>query len=522
MLCQKCRAPLKLHATLQNLNPASFNLLADSTPPPQGPTPLSRLPYPSDQKKNYDDAVRDTKGTVRSRHGSEQHGSGPPSPASSRGVDKAAMSFINVTDSQIVPQAVAQKAALQTPPRRKSILPGRKEPAANTASTTHQEASLSQRMETSNRLFEILSSRTDIDHPICTECTDLLITGMEKRLANATKERDSYLDFLKNARAEMPTDDEAKETQRELLQVKGQEAAALKELEELESEKATMEEELAALALESKQLEAEEEAFWRDRNAVVDSIRHLEEEKESLELRYAHDERLLADLSRVNVYNDAFNISHAGPRGVFATINNLRMGRTQDIKVEWAEINAAWGMTCLLLATVADKLNYSFQGYCLNPLGSTSSIDEIKSVTPKSSITGSATSSTSTGSQAQKTSTTNYPLFYASELPIDLPFMHKRFSEGIVHFAQCVSQLGRHVSKVTREWQGGSLSIPCVIEGDKIRDSRGGKWCSIKLVSWDEWTRACKYLLTDCKMLLAVMVFAERREAEARKGTVSG
>ncbi|KAL9081715.1 MAG: hypothetical protein Q9159_007092 [Coniocarpon cinnabarinum] len=427
------------------------------------------------------------------------------------------MSFINVTDSQIVPPHVAQKAASQ--PRKKSSWSRRNSSNPDTTPPQH-EASLSRRMETSNRLFEVLSSRTDIDHPICGECTDNLTSGMEKRLNAATKDRDVYLDFLKKARADAPSEEEMKEAQRELAKLKQQEADAFTELESLEAEQRAMEAELAALATESKELEKEEEAFWRERNAVDDSLRRLQDEKESLELRHAHDERLLQELSRVNVYNDAFNISHAGPKGVFATINGLRMGRTTDIKVDWAEINAAWGLTCLLLSTIAEKLNFTFQGYRLNPLGSNSSIDEQKPATLSRSSTV-TTSTASTGSSASNppkpTTTATYPLYYASDLPIDLPFMHRHFSEGMVHFLACLSQLGTHVAKITRDWDQGGLSLPCKIEGDKLLDPKGGKGYSVKLVNYNEWTRACKFVLTDVKTLLAVMVFAERREAAKRE-----
>ena len=49
-------------------------------------------------------------------------------------------------------------------------------------------------LETTNRMFEILSARSDIDHPICAECTELLIEGLQKRLGVATRERDAYVD----------------------------------------------------------------------------------------------------------------------------------------------------------------------------------------------------------------------------------------------------------------------------------------------------------------------------------------
>lgn len=33
------------------------------------------------------------------------------------------------------------------------------------------------------------------------------------------------------------------------------------------------------------------------------------------------------------------------------------------VQVEWAEINAAWGQTLLLLYTIARKLDYTFEQY---------------------------------------------------------------------------------------------------------------------------------------------------------------
>jgi beclin 1 len=83
----------------------------------------------------------------------------------------------------------------------------------------------------------------------------------------------------------------------------------------------------------------------------------------------------LEKLERTNVYNDAFCIGHDG---VFGTINGLRLGRVPSVpvcrpltsvidvcsmnfQVEWAEINAAWGQTLLLLYTIARKMDFSFE-----------------------------------------------------------------------------------------------------------------------------------------------------------------
>ena len=97
----------------------------------------------------------------------------------------------------------------------------------------------------------------------------------------------------------------------------------------------------------------------------------------TLRAAYAADSATLERLEKTNVYNDAFCIGHDG---VFGTINGLRLGRVPGVavsslvwiaipiltrisQVEWAEINAAWGQTLLLLYIIARKLDYTFEKY---------------------------------------------------------------------------------------------------------------------------------------------------------------
>ena len=50
-------------------------------------------------------------------------------------------------------------------------------------------------------------------------------------------------------------------------------------------------------------------------------------------------------LARVSVLNAAFHVSSAGHLG---TVNGLRLGRTAAVPVDWAEINAALGLSLAL------------------------------------------------------------------------------------------------------------------------------------------------------------------------------
>ena len=131
---------------------------------------------------------------------------------------------------------------------------------------------LSQQVEATVRLFEILSARSDIDHPVCSECTELLLDEMQKRQASVIRERDAYVQFLKHAQHDIPSDEEKRNTKRDLEDAQQREQKALEELMALETEKARMEDEIAALDAENEALDEEEERFWQERNAFTQEL----------------------------------------------------------------------------------------------------------------------------------------------------------------------------------------------------------------------------------------------------------
>lgn len=98
--------------------------------------------------------------------------------------------------------------------------------------------------------------------------------------------------------------------------------------------------------------------FWTQYASTSTAAVKLQDTLTSLEHAHAVNEVELSKLSRTNVYNDAFCIGHDG---VFGTINGLRLGRVPNVPVEWSEINAAWGMTLLLLSTIARKVGFVFE-----------------------------------------------------------------------------------------------------------------------------------------------------------------
>lgn len=444
--------------------------------------PASRPVYPQERKQLYDRVSKNASSPTFKRHITVPRRTDTASSDTMRaGLSNPAMSFVMLTESQVVLPSVVKSPEDTNPKKqRQDDLPG-------LDGTEDEGKAMSQDMERVARLFEILSARSDIDHPICVECTELLVDGLQTRLEAATRERDAYVGFLKQVNVEIPTEDEVKESQDLLNKARDEEAAAIEELKKLEKEKTAVDEEITELEEEARALDVEEEKFWSERNSFAMKLAEFQNVRDSVNLQYDHDSQQLEKLQRTNVYNDTFCISHDGK---FGTINGLRLGRLSNVPVDWPEINAAWGHTVLLLATVADRLGYKFEGYELQPMGSTSRIIRYESPPP----------STSRGS-TRPPKKSILELYSSGDMPLGLTFMHRRFDIAMEAFLECMRQLGAFVEKETARQSptGHGLSLPYKIEGEKIGD------VSIKLgiAQDDAWSRACKFTLTCCKFLLA-------------------
>jgi beclin 1 len=466
--CQKCRTPLKIDGTLEDLNPASFKILADAAPSlaPRSPE-APRSAAAKERRQQYGEASQQAGAPIHKRRTSAgQNGSERMKPD---------MSYIMLTESQFGP--AGHDEATNSPTKRGLAPPTAvKADKKSTGTVAVHSADLEQTM----KLFEILSARSDIDHPICTECTEMLLEGLQKRQAGVTRERDAYVQFLKHAQEDVPTDEEKAKTKANLEDAQHREKQALEELEALEAEKARMEDEIAALDAEAEDLDEEEERFWRERNAFTAEMSAYQQERDSLQHQVAHDSKLLESLQRTNVYNDTFCIGHDGN---FGTINGLRLGRLPEHVVDWAEINAAWGQVMLLTVIVADKERCKLNGWRLHPVGSTSKIEKIE------------------GQSTNGSKSAMFELYSSGDVPMSFGLFHRSFDSGMVAFLDCLRQLGEHVERTSSPASGGAgLKMPYAINKDKIGE------VSIKLGNFgqeEQWTKACKYTLTCCKFLLA-------------------
>lgn len=329
------------------------------------------------------------------------------------------------------------------------------------------------------RLFEILSARSDIDHPVCRECTEVLLAAYKVRLDQATQERDTYLDFVGSIQDQASTKAEAIEAEKSLAESKRLQNEAFDELLRLEAEKRQLDDEIEGLEMEALELEADERTYWLAQNSLNEDIAEFEHEQAATAAKYKHEMEVLERLRRTNVYTDAL---HIASQGSFATINGLRLGRLPPKHaVDWPEINAAWGYAALLLVFVSEQINCSLQGYRVRPLGSTSKIE------------------------MEPANGQSLDLYSSGDLPLGIStLLHRRINAGMVAFLECLRQLCEH----SQHKLSGNVPTkpPYRIQGDKIGSEKSG-FRSIRLGAGSDkdWTDACRCTLTCCKYLLVAV-----------------
>ena len=266
-------------------------------------------------------------------------------------------SFVLLQDSVIrnIPSPIPSPALAKKGATNKSRhnTPAVVQVSPPTEEVTHPNPSpLSHHLRSTQRLFNLLSSRTEIDHPLCAECTHELLTFLKAQLDETKKERDGYIAFEKEVRKEREKEKEGTnkaDVETKIEKLKEEERFAVEQLKAAEKERAQLEDELKALELEEKALEEEEAElvayppmmvvfgnvdmpcrFWRVHNAHLLKAAEQASQLAALRAAYAADSATLEKLERTNVYNDAFCIGHDG---VFGTINGLRLGRVAGVQV---------------------------------------------------------------------------------------------------------------------------------------------------------------------------------------------
>ncbi len=184
-----------------------------------------------------------------------------------------------------------------------------------------QHVALGNKLRMTAELFDIVSNNSDVDHPLCEECTDNLLETMDQQLQLAEDEAQEYQAFLQKLEEETEDDSKVSELESELAKLKTEEQQLREELTSLKQKESETEQELNAQKEERAKLEGEEQKYWKEYSRHKRQLLVAEDDFRSLDCQLRYAQNQMEKLVKTNVFNATFHIWHTGH---FATINGFR------------------------------------------------------------------------------------------------------------------------------------------------------------------------------------------------------
>jgi beclin 1 len=343
----------------------------------------------------------------------------------------------------------------------------------------NKKSDISERVDSLEAIFNIISTKYEIDYPVCSDCASTIISQMKVKYETLNKEKNIYMQFVKKLTAQNgPNIEKTKQALDDIDKLHIEEEEIFRQLSNEDKRHSELNKELAELENEIKELEIEEKDLCLIKNRQESDIERSLQELNSSKNKYQQNMDFLDSLRKTNVFNNFFDISNDDN---FGTINKLRLGCLDETKVTWHEINAALGQVILLLSTCLNILNLDLDGYKLIPMGSTSKIEKYE----KDQSTG-------------KLSKSVIQLYCTGEFSIGGLFSHNNLDIGMVSLAEVIRQIGKHL-----ETFDNSATIPYIVDGDKV-----GGFCvrPSSRSGWVSWTSSCRCILINCKWILALCI----------------
>lgn len=286
-VCQQCKEPLqvtiiqieiqshtdvhKLDASLVDLSPSAYDMIVASLPsvPPSRARyateadKIAQLPASSASKAVWQQATQAENAKASSPLSTRAQGKQPQ-----RNYPAPNESFVLLQESMIrsIPSPTPATVVLKkTPPTNQKSIPTKhahQSPAHQQSEPDHTNPTpISHHLRSTMRLFNVLSTRTDIDHPLCAECTQILLSSLQRQLDETKKERDGYIAFEKEVRKERERESldlSRQDVEKKIERLKFEEQAAVEQLRLADREREQLDEELKLLEAEEKVLEEEE------------------------------------------------------------------------------------------------------------------------------------------------------------------------------------------------------------------------------------------------------------------------
>uniref|UniRef100_F1L1E5 Beclin-1-like protein n=1 Tax=Ascaris suum TaxID=6253 RepID=F1L1E5_ASCSU len=325
----------------------------------------------------------------------------------------------------------------------------------------------------SGNLFDIICNSTSaLWGPMCEDCTEQLLSGMDQQLKGLEEECASYrklLDSLSKDRATRVFD--LNTSSAKLMAMKAEEASLMAELKRLEVEESTLNDELSRKRSELCNAEKErEEKLWKKLRDNHRRLLDVECQEQDAEAQLIYLKTQLEKLSSINVLNAAF---HIWQQGSFCTINGFRLGTLPHSPVEWNEINAAWGQTALLLTVlIKGEEDFHLRDYEIFPMGNYSFIRVL-----------------ATGAEL--------PLYGSGGFK---PFGQKKFDEAICAFLNCFCQWQTHIESRSE------FRFPHRMYRERIEDNKMEYSVKMQFNSEERWTKAMKCMLINLRWAISFAV----------------
>ncbi|EPS67643.1 autophagy protein beclin1, partial [Genlisea aurea] len=319
-----------------------------------------------------------------------------------------------------------------------------------------------------NRAFEIASTQTQVEQPLCLECMRILIDKLDKEVENVHEDINAYEACLQRLEGESKTVLSEADFLKEKFKIEEEEQKLEAAIAETEKQCAEVTAELKELELKSTRFKELEERYWLEFNNFQYHLISHQEERDAILAKIEVSQAHLELLKRTNVLNDAFPIWYDGE---FGTINNFRLGRLPKVHVEWDEINAAWGQACLLLHTMAQYFRPKFL-YTIKilPMGSYPRIVDNNNNT--------------------------YELFG----PVNV-FWSTRYDKAMTLFLSCLKEFSEFANAKDKENNIPAekrFKLPYKIDNDKVESYS----ITQSFNKQENWTKALKYTLCNLKWAL--------------------
>ncbi|KAF9594132.1 hypothetical protein IFM89_028386 [Coptis chinensis] len=352
------------------------------------------------------------------------------------------------------------------------------------------------------RAFDIATTQTQVEQPLCLECMRVLSDKLDKEVEDVNRDIKAYEACLQ--RLEGETHDVLSEADflREKLKVEEEERRLEEAIKETEKQCAEVNTELKELDLKSKSFDELEERYWHEFNSFQFQLTSHQEERDAILAKIEVSQLHLELLKRTNVLNDAFPIYHDGE---FGTINNFRLGRLPKILVEWDEINAAWGQACLLLHTMAQYFRPKFP-YRIKilPMGSYPRIMDSNNNTYELDKMHHKLYSVPPIAPALWNFLYLVRLAMGGDLlgfgPVNL-FWSTRYDKAMTLFLTCLKDFSDFANSKDRENNippEKCFKLPYKIENDKVENYT----ITQSFNKQENWTKALKYTLCNLKWAL--------------------